>query len=79
MTDTTDTKDFRWAAADCVMRKSMAALEKLQSQQNLVQTGTVGVAEQSAARPLDDALLLETQRAMEMAREALSDFPNQDQ
>ena len=75
----TDTKDFRWAAADCVMRKSMSALQKLQNQQKLVQTGTVGVAEHGAAPPLDDALLLETQRAMEMACEALSDFPNQDQ
>lgn len=75
----TDTKDFRWAAADCVMRKSMSALQKLQNQQQLVQTRAGGGAEPGGNGASDEALLLETQRAMEQACAALSEFPNQDQ
>jgi hypothetical protein len=75
----TDTKDFRWKAADAVMRKSMSALQELLNQQNLIRMRTSGLTEQGSGLPVDDALLLETQRAIDMASEALADLPIQEQ
>jgi hypothetical protein len=75
----TDTKDFRWFAADTVMRKSLSAMQALLRQQELIAARTQGEGGQDVGPPPDDALVVETQRAIDMAREALAELPNEEQ
>ncbi|MDP9238132.1 MAG: hypothetical protein M3P30_12185 [Chloroflexota bacterium] len=75
----TDTKDYRWFAADTVMRKSTAALQALLKQGDLIQLHADGATGTRSGTPVEDGLLLETQRAIDMAREALADLPIQEQ
>lgn len=72
--------DYRWKAADTVMRKSMAALQALRAvtgEQALARTHTHRPAG-SAPEPADNALVIETERAMEKSCAALESFKEAD-
>lgn len=71
--------DYRWYAADTVLKKSMTALQALQSarEQTLARTPAHGLME-PAPEPADDALLIETERAMRMSSAALETFTDAD-
>ncbi len=65
--------DYRKNAADTVMRKSLAALQLLTNQQTAVRLGTSGAPGDIEAAPVDEILVAETARALEMARAALKE------
>ncbi len=62
------THDYRWFAADTVMRKSMAALEAMQT----APAGARRLAG-SPPEPTDSPLMIETERAVRMSRAALDE------
>jgi hypothetical protein len=66
--------DYRWQAADLVMKKSSAALEVLMHQRELAQLRAAALAEPGADDPARSALIDETERAMEQASAALNDL-----
>jgi hypothetical protein len=70
-------RDHRWDAADMVLRKSLAALERLRNAQALARLHERELADGETAT-WDDALILETERALDMARAALNDFAESD-
>jgi len=66
--------DFRWQAADVVMKKSIAALQVLRNQQSVAELRAAAQAEPGADDPARSALIDETERAIDQARAALNDL-----
>jgi hypothetical protein len=66
--------DYRWQAADVVMKKSSAALQVLMHQRDIAQLRAAALAEPGADDPARSALIDETERAMEQASAALNDL-----
>ena len=63
-------RDYRWNAADVVMRKSMGSLELLLSLEMMRRSYEHGLTDVRPT-PVDPALILETDRTLEMAIAAL--------
>ncbi len=65
--------DYRRKAADTVMRKSMDALSVFANEAILEKLHVTGLADQAPDAPASAELVLETTRALDMARAALFD------
>ena len=68
------TDDIRWRAAERVMRKSLAAVQRYAEQAQAVRSYREGLLEEDPGADPDAALVAETERALEQARAALEEL-----
>ena len=70
---------YLFKAADNVMRKSMAALQVFSNREASARLHAVGLAERAPDAAVSPALVDETQRALDMAVEALDEILSSDE
>jgi len=68
------TDDFRWRAADLVVRKSRAAAERYAAQAQARQRYMSGLLEEDPGAEPDAAIVAETERALAQASAALDEL-----
>ena len=69
--------DYRWDAARTVAKKSELALLRMRNAETLARLHERELPDSAPATP-DEALIAETERALEMAHAALDDAANSD-
>ena len=68
------TDDYRWRAAELVMRKSLRAAQRYAEQTQAVRSYREGLLDEDPGVGPDAAIIAETERALEQARAALEEL-----